>query len=74
MVIGDLVEVVQVRCTHSSVSAPFFGLFYQMVRVAWLFWFSKIIELMDTVSQTLMPLIHSFIHFGHQGPPIAIKP
>lgn len=27
---------------------------YQMVRVAWLFWFSKIIELMDTVGSLLM--------------------
>lgn len=56
-----------VNLKHSFLSTQVFFSPHQMVRVAWLFWFSKIIELMDTVSSLNFAVYNLVFNYGDEN-------
>lgn len=56
-----------VNLKHSFLSTQVFFSPHQMVRVAWLFWFSKIIELMDTVSSLNFAVYNLVFKYGDEN-------
>lgn len=56
-----------INLKHSFLSTQVFFSPHQMVRVAWLFWFSKIIELMDTVSSHNLIVYSLVSNYGDEN-------